>query len=221
MKNIFQLTNTDNAAAKVFFTMLAIWRNCPRDTEPSVIRFFEQAGKHLLKYRDSDFVELLSRMLDFPRKGKFDPGNPNFADLVNESIAESCGSRRRLRPEAFYCFNFPLQPQRRQVQKFSKNQENKPVNRLKASSLLQANNLLGPENTALDGIKSHYVNGPFQNPTCKLDLSHCCFCWNLGKQCKFLNPEGVCRKLHICSHEICRTLYRHGHRIIDHDQKGA
>ena len=51
----------------VYYTMLALWKNCPRETEPDVIRYLERAGKALLNYEGEDFVELLTRVLDYPR----------------------------------------------------------------------------------------------------------------------------------------------------------
>ena len=67
-----------------------------------MIRYFERAGIHLLKYTGDDFVEFFRRALDFPRRGVLDPVFPDFADLANEAIAHACGSTHRLQPGAFY-----------------------------------------------------------------------------------------------------------------------
>ena len=48
VKNIFQLTNVSNPLAMVYYTMLALWKNCPHETEPDVLRYLERAGKALL-----------------------------------------------------------------------------------------------------------------------------------------------------------------------------
>ena len=55
-----------------------------------------------MNYDGDDFVELLARVLDWPRKNVIDPENPNFANLVNARIAGYCGAKRVLKPEAFY-----------------------------------------------------------------------------------------------------------------------
>ena len=86
----------------VYSTMLALLKNCPRETEPDVIRYLERAGKVLLNYEGEDFVELLTRVLDYPRRDIVDPSNPDFTQLVNSRIAQSCGAKRQLRPEVFY-----------------------------------------------------------------------------------------------------------------------
>ena len=102
VKNIFQLTNVSNPLAMVYFTMLALWKNCPRETESDVIRYLERAGKALVNYEGEDFVELLTRVLNYSRRDIVDPSNPVFAQLVNSMIAKSCGAKRHLRPEALY-----------------------------------------------------------------------------------------------------------------------
>ena len=82
-------------------------------------------------------------------------------------------------------------------------------------SQLAAFKLLLPELVPLDGSATDYANGPFNDPKRKLEEKDCCFCWNYGHDCKVLNESGRCRKLHICMHKDCRTLYHHSHRITD------
>ena len=86
----------------VYYTMLVLWKNCPCEQEPYVIRYLERAGKALLNYEGEEFVELLTRVLDYPRRDIVDPSNPDFAQSVNLRIAQFCGTKRHLRPEAFY-----------------------------------------------------------------------------------------------------------------------
>ena len=96
LKNIFHLDRSSNATVKVYFKLLALWRNCPRHTEPQVIRYLERAGIHLLKYRGEDFVEFLRRVLDFPRRGVLNVRSPDFSDLSNDVIAAAYGASHRL-----------------------------------------------------------------------------------------------------------------------------
>ena len=75
---------------------------------------------------------------------------------------------------------------------------------------------LGREEKPLDGSAKHLDNGPYTDPEERLAEGSCCFCWNWGHPCKMVTDDGLCRKLHTCVHDDCRTLYHHGHRIRDH-----
>ena len=81
VNNIFQFKSDENPAAVVFYTVLALWRNCSRETESGVIRYLEKAGVAMSNYEGQDFVKLLSRVLDYPRRNIIDPGNPDFSSL--------------------------------------------------------------------------------------------------------------------------------------------
>ena len=104
LKNIFHLPEISNPTAEVFYTMLALWRNCPRSAEPQVYRYLELAAKHIMKFRGEEFVEFFRRVLDYPRKDMINPSDPDFADLVNKSVAKACGAEVYLPPETYYEF---------------------------------------------------------------------------------------------------------------------
>lgn len=76
---------------------------------------------------------------------------------------------------------------------------------------------LGCESKPLDGNTSHLEGGSFTDPEIKLAESDYCYFWNYGHPCKIITEGGLCRKLHICLHENCRTLFHHGHRWRDHN----
>ena len=157
-------------------------------------------------------MELLTRVLDYPRRDIVDPSNPDFAQLVNSRIAQSCGAKRHLRPEAFYGLSVPYVT--------AKANKRTPKSSSKTQSKGETKTMsLGPESTPLDGTKKVYVDGPFGNPRNRVEISCTCFCWNGGLPCKIINQEGRCQKLHICSHNDCCTLFHHGHRRRDHQQK--
>ena len=81
---------------------------------------------------------------------------------------------------------------------------------------------LGKEAVPLDGDNTCYKDGPFTDPSQQISPEACCFCWNAGIPCKYLDTDGVtCRKVHVCSLGSCRTLYHHGHRKIDHPTKSS
>ena len=199
--------------------MLAIWRNCPRSVEPQVYRYLERAAKHIMKFKGEEFVEFFRRVLDYPRRDMINPSDPDFADLVNKSVAKACGAKVYLPPETFYEFTAlksttkKSQP-RKKVVPWSQQRDK---GNTKGQEKWVEGVKVGPEKTPLDGSKSFYVGGPFLKPKEKLNLQHCYFCWNRGLPCKYLAQDEVtCRKLHICSHADCRTLYHHGHRAIHH-----
>ena len=182
----------------------------------------------MLNYTGDDFVEFLRRTIDFPRRGVLDPVFPDFSSLTNEAIAKACGATHRLQPETFYSPRPALRPQFSKAASFPWNKQKTTFGstrttnrRAETSDVKQGGNApkLSAELKPLDGTSEVYVNGPFINPTRKLDITHCCLCWNWGRECKYLNPEGACRKLHICSHDDCRTLHHHGHRLLDHSRK--
>ena len=177
----------------------------------------------MLNYTGDNFVEILRRTIDFPRRGVLDPVFPDFSSLTNEAIAKACGATHCLRPETSYLSRQPIQAQFSKGAGVPWNRQRvaRASNRPEKSAIQQVGKApkLSGELTPLDGTSEIYVNGPFVHPTRKLDITHCCLCWNWGKDCKYLNPEGLCRKLHICSHDDCRTLHHHGHRLVDHSKK--
>ena len=66
-----------------------------------LLTFLEKAGKHAMKYHGKEFVEFLRRLMDFPRRGLLDVTNPNFLDLVDNTVASSAGATIYLPPETF------------------------------------------------------------------------------------------------------------------------
>ena len=178
----------------------------------------------MLKYKEDDFVEFLRRVLDFPRRGVLNVNSPDFSDLSNEVIAAAYGATRRLEAETTTLKTRTMPVSRWKPAAGVTSNYKRPAGRreqVKTGPATPLSARFAPEATPLDGSRDTYVNGPFTNPTRKIDPSHCCYCWNASKPCKFLNPQGICRKLHICSHDGCRTLYHHGHRLADHQQKSA
>ena len=173
----------------------------------------------MMKYEGAEFVEFLRRVLDFPRKGKLNPDNPHFEEVLNEHVAQAAGRRIPLKPEIFYNL------ERKTTKKISvpwyattkrKQPEYSPTSKKRTEAKDQAP--LGPEKTALDGTKPYLAGGPFTDSKAKLRQEDCCYCWNNGKPCKYLSNDGShCRKLHVCMHQNCRTLFHHGHRARDHN----
>ena len=102
IENIYQFGRIENPAAEVYFTLLAIWRNCNRETEPEVIRYLERAGRRMMKYTGEQFVEFLRRVLDFPRRGLLNPNNPDFSEVLIEPAARQSGTMVKLQPEIYY-----------------------------------------------------------------------------------------------------------------------
>ena len=179
-----------------------------------------------MKFKGEEFVEFFRRVLDYPRKDMINPADPDFADLVNKSVAKACGAKVYLPPETYYEFT----AYKSTVQKSQTKKKATPWSQLKGKWKPKGQEKekcvegvkVGPEKIPLDGSKTYYVGGPFLKPKEKLDLQHCCFCWNRGLPCKYLAQDEVtCRKLHICSHDDCRTLYHHGHRAIHHTNKSS
>ena len=178
----------------------------------------------MLKYKEDDFVEFLRRVLDFPRRGVLHVASPDFSDLSNEVIAAAYGATRRLQAETPSSITRSVNASRWRQGSGTTTNSKRTAARWEQAKMGPSNPLpanFAPEATPIDGSKDTYVNGPFTNPTRKIDPSHCCYCWNAGKPCKYLNPQGICRKLHICSHDGCRTLYHHGHRLSDHQPKSS
>ena len=219
----------------MFYTLLALWRNCPRETEQEVLQYLGKAGKHCMKFKGAEFVEFLRRVLDYPRRDMLNATNPDFSELVNKTIATACGAKVLLAPETFYEFTPPQNNSQKWKSKWNQpsassstrkeTKESKKIAQGGQQSRKQAEHVvvpLGPEKTPLDGMKTYYVGGPFKNPKEKLEVNNCCHCWNAGKPCKYLAADGLtCRKLHICSHIDCRTLHHHGHRLAHHKDKAA
>ena len=102
LKNLFYLKDINNPIAEAYWTMLALRKNCDRNHEAGVIRFFEQLGRQAMSYKGDDFMEFFRRALDYPRKDLFDPRNPRFENIVNSTIAEAIGGGRHLSTEPFY-----------------------------------------------------------------------------------------------------------------------
>ena len=101
LKNIFSLDKLTNPTAEVFYTMLALWKFCAPDHSNLVLDYLGKAAKHAMKYQDIQFVEFLRRLMDFPRRGLLDAANPNFLDLIDNTVASSAGATVYLPPETF------------------------------------------------------------------------------------------------------------------------
>ena len=81
--------------------MLALWKFCAPDHSNLVLDYLGKAAKHAMKYQDNQFVEFLRRLMDFPRRGLLDAANPNFLDLIDNTVASSAGATVYLPPETF------------------------------------------------------------------------------------------------------------------------
>ena len=167
-----------------------------------------------MKYHGKEFVEFLRRLMDFPRRGLLDVTNPNFLDLIDNTVASSAGATIYLPPEIF----MGIKPRSNTYPKsFAKKRYSNLRNPL---STLQREKKppLVEASKPLDGSAVHLKGGPFLNPREKLSQKDCCLCFNYGKECKVLNSEGKCQKVHVCFHDSCRTLFNHNHRFIDHSK---
>ena len=58
VENIYQFGQIKNPTAGVYYTLLAIWKNCVRGSEPDVIQYLERAGRRMMQYKDQEFVNL-------------------------------------------------------------------------------------------------------------------------------------------------------------------
>ena len=65
----------------------------------------------------------------------------------------------------------------------------------------------------------HVLIGPNMWNTLKFVLPQ--FYGKLCRSSNFLNSRGICRKLNICPHDDCRTLYHHRNRLSDHQLKST
>ena len=60
-----------------------------------------------MKFKGEEFVEFFRRVLDYPRKDMINPADPDFANLINKSVAKACGAKVYLAPETYYEFTAP------------------------------------------------------------------------------------------------------------------
>ena len=111
----------------------------------------------MMKYEGPEFVEFLRRVLDFPRKGKIDPDNPNFAEVLNEHKAHASGKRVALKPEVFYNLEKPTSLQRRwttprksYVPSQTRTKDVQPDDPAEVAAKAKERKSLGPEKTAMD-----------------------------------------------------------------------
>ena len=100
-KNIFGFEHANNPTAEIFYTMLALWRYCPPENKLNVLRFFERGAKEAMKYEGKEFVEFFRRILDFPRRGLLSAQDPNFMEVINDTVAVAAGAKVYLPPETF------------------------------------------------------------------------------------------------------------------------
>ena len=116
LKNIFGLEHVNNTAAEIFYSMLALWRYCPADNLGDVLRYFERAAKDTMKYKDKEFVEFFRRVLDFPRRGLLNAQDPNFMEVINDTVAVAAGAKIYLPPETFLTLRRPVTTRATQTQ---------------------------------------------------------------------------------------------------------
>ena len=101
LKNIFSLERLNNPTAEVFYTMLALWKHSSPSHSDLVLNYLGKAAKHAMKFQGKEFVEFLRRLMDFPRRGLLEVSNPNFLDLIDNTVASSAGATVYLPPETF------------------------------------------------------------------------------------------------------------------------
>ena len=72
------------------------------------MRYFERAAKDAMKYKDKEFVEFFRRVLDFPRRGLLNAQDPNFMEVINDTVAVAAGAKIYLPPETFLTLRRPV-----------------------------------------------------------------------------------------------------------------
>ena len=222
MRNVFGLENVQKPTAEIFYTMLALWRYCPSENKLNVLRYFERGAKEAMKYEGKEFVEFFRRILDFPRRGLLSAQDPNFMEVINDTVAVAAGAKVYLPPETYLTLRSTsaqrtkkklrldlsriglyANPRVRREQTssaYTVNREyRKQTNTTKrqgTSAIKKSSNTnmsLGREDEPIDGSTSHLDKGPFTDPEVKLAEDSCCFCWNWGHPCKIVTEEGLCR----------------------------
>ena len=81
--------------------MLALWKHSSPSHSDLVLNYLGKAAKHAMKFQGKEFVEFLRRLMDFPRRGLLEVSNPNFLDLIDNTVASSAGATVYLPPETF------------------------------------------------------------------------------------------------------------------------
>ena len=226
LRNIFTLEKLDNPTAEIFYLMLALWQHCSPNHSDLVLEYLKKAAKHAMKYQGKEFVEFIRRVLDFPRRGLLDAARPNFFDLINNTVASSAGATVYLPPETFMGIKTKSiqYPKSFAKKRYTGNKQwvnavsSKPTSS-NATTAKWTEPTLVAASDPLDGSAPHYIDGPFLDPHVKLPSKACCLCFNYGKACKFLDGAGKCKKLHVCFHDKCRTLYHHNHKFRDHSKE--
>ena len=220
LKNIFSLERLNNPTAEVFYTMLALWKHSSPSHSDLVLNYLGKAAKHAMKFQGKEFVEFLRRLMDFPRRGLLEVSNPNFLDLIDNTVASSAGATVYLPPETFVGIRSGASRYPKSFAKKRYTSDKRSVT--KAWKGTSSTNATSPSLEAatdpLDGSAPHYTDGPFTDPQVQLPMKACCLCFNYGKDCKLLDNEGRCMKVHICFHDKCRTLRHHNHRFMDHSK---
>ena len=61
-----------------------------------------------MKYKDKEFVEFFRRVLDFPRRGLLNAQDPNFMEVINDTVAVAAGAKIYLPPETFLTLRRPV-----------------------------------------------------------------------------------------------------------------
>ena len=85
----------------MLYTMLALWRHCPQEHSGNVLAFLEKAARQAMKFQGKEFIEFFRRVVDFPRRGLLDVRDPDFLELVNDTVATAAGAKLYLAPETF------------------------------------------------------------------------------------------------------------------------
>ena len=61
-----------------------------------------------MKYKDKEFVEFFRRVLDFPRRSLLNAQDPNFMEVINDTVAVAAGAKIYLPPETFLTLRRPV-----------------------------------------------------------------------------------------------------------------
>ena len=138
--------------------------------------------------------------------------------LIDNTVASSAGAKVYLPPETLVGIRSGASRYPKSFAKERYTSNNRSVTKTlnKVSSTSTTSPSLEAVYDSLDGSALHYTDGPFTDPQVQLPMKACCHCFNYGEECKLLDTERRCKKLHICFHDKYRTLRHHTHRFLDH-----
>ena len=197
-----------------------------------------------MKFQDKEFIEFFEECQTFQEE-VVNVQDPDFLELVNHTVASAAGAKLYLAPETFLALRrwssagnvststtstrrtYPYNSykkaktysRRAQSYNHSNTDKGNKVTKDEEMTKVKETITLGPEQTALDASGDYLTGGPYKDSKQRIDPENCCQCWNWNETCKYLDEQERCRKLHICMHPDCRTLYHHGHRLKDHNNR--